>query len=436
MRKWILSFIIVVLAISSVGAGEFRFTDDVQKVQLSNGITVLIKENPAFDIVSMVLLSNVGSIHDPVDKAGLTSLTQESIMKGTRYLNQQDLALALESQGVHMAAQTSYEMAALVFQSTTDRFASGIQLFWDVLKYPSFPESEVEWAQQLAYYNVLSLMDQPTNEVVLAFLEEFYGETGYSRSPLGSLETIPNLTRDDVVEWYSVIYQPQNLVMAIVGNVDTAEVVDLLEREIGQWQPSAPSNRLTPNTVEFASPTQSSQRLMNKPTQAAWMILGFPAPSAMEEDGASMAVLNAVLGGGMGSRLFTEVRDERGLAYIIMSEYAPNYGPSHILAFLGTHPSTVDEARRQVLEQFYRFIQEELSDEDLQRAITLVRGQYLMESETNLSQAVVLASNELLGPGYEWADQYPQLISGVTKMDVQKAAEKYFGAYIEALLLP
>lgn len=335
-----------------------------------------------------------------------------------------------------MGSETAFEMAALVFQSTTDKFDSGIQLFWDVLKNPVFPESEVEWAQQLAYYGVLSLMDQPTTEVVLTFLKEFYGETGYGMSPLGSLETIPNLTRDDLVDWYSVIYQPQNLVISIVGNVETAEVIALLEEEIGSWQPPKSSGRLIPNRAAFTPPIQSSQKQINKPTQAAWMILGFPAPSAVEEDGAAMAVLNAVLGSGMGSRLFTEVRDQRGLAYVIMSEYAPYYGPSHILAFLGTHPSTVDEARAQVLEQFNRFVNEELTDEELEIASTLVRGQYLMNNETNLSQAVVLGTNELLGPGYEWADEYPRLISSVTKRDVQETAEEYFKAYVEALLVP
>lgn len=432
----VVGLLLLGLVIIPVEAQDFGFTGDVQKVELSNGITVLIKENPAVDIVSMVLLSNVGTAYDPQGLSGLTYLTQQTMMKGTESLNSQELALALESQGISMAAQTSFEMSALVFQSTTKGFETAVDLFWDVLKHPVFPEAEVDWAKQLAFYGARSLADQPINEVVWTFFAELYGDSGYGRPPIGLVDTIPQLTLADVREWYSVIYQPENLVISVVGNVETAKVVVLLEAQIGQWQPQAPSGRLTINQAKFQPATKTQQKVINKPTQAAWMVIGYPAPSSQEEDKAAMAVLNAMLGGGMGSRLFTEVRDKRGLAYAIQSGYDPNFGPSCIFAFLGTHPSQVDEARSQVLAQFNRFAQEEVTDEELQTAITLVRGQYLMQNETNATQAVVLSINELLGPGYAWADEYPRLISAVTKADVQAVAQKYFQGYVEALIVP
>jgi predicted Zn-dependent peptidase len=188
--------------------------------------------------------------------------------------------------------------------------------------------------------------------------------------------------------------------------------------------------------VEFVYPSEDREVVINIPTEAAFLILGYPAPDSFDEDSAAMSVINSVLGDGMSSRLFTEIREKRGLAYAAMSQYDERLGPSSLFTFLATHPQNVELAKEQVLSELQRFVTEGLTEEEITQVAAQKRGSYLLEQETNMSQAMMLAMTELTGRGYEWIDDYMTFFDDVTTDDIKRVAEKYFQNHTSILITP
>ncbi len=437
-----LRFLVVALLVtllpccSSSGSVGLNYTADVEKVVLDNGLTLLLKENPAFDIIAVGLLSGVGSVHDPEGLEGLTYLTQRNLLSGTADRTAQDIVIELESLGAQLQTAASYDYSAVLVQSTPSSFAASFAVFMDLLNHSVFPESEFERERRLSQAILASLTDDPMNAIVLSYLDLFYGEHPYKLSPYGSPAGLTAIDRQDAANWHRYLYQPEQVVVAVVGNFKAAELRPLLEDSFGSWQNGYTEGPTPRKQRDFVYPTEHRKRVINLPTEAAFLIMGYPAPASFDEDSAAMAVINSILGEGMASRLFTEIRDKRGLAYTAMSQYDDRLGPSNLLIFLATHPQNVKQAKEQVLLELKRLADEGLAEEEIRHIATRKRGMYLIQNETNLNQALMLAMTELTGWGYAWVDDYMTFFDDVTSADIKEAAHKYFQYYTEVLIIP
>jgi predicted Zn-dependent peptidase len=436
-RFSIVTLLVVIFACgSALASATFSYTEDVQKVVLDNGLTLLFKENPAFDIIAVGLLSGVGSVQDPVGLEGITYLTQRNLLSGTTNRTAQEIVIELESLGAQLQTSASYDYSAIFLQSTPGSFGASFDVFMDLLNNPIFPEQEFERERYLSQAILASLTDDPMNAIVLGYLELFYGEHPYKLSPYGSTVGLTMISRDDAVNWHTYLYQPEQIVVSVVGNFKTEELLPLLQESFADWKNGYTDSPRPREQVEFVYPSEDREMVINLPTEAAFLIMGYPAPASFDEDSAAMAVINGILGEGMSSRLFTEIRDKRGLAYTAMSQYDERLGPSNLLIFLATHPQNVEQAKDQVLIELKRFADEGLTAEEIAHIATQKRGMYLIQNETNLSQALMLAMTELTGWGYEWVDDYMSFFDEVTPDDIKEAAQKYFQNYTEVLIIP
>jgi len=432
----ILAVLMTVVCTAGGYAQELMITADVQKVVLDNGLTLLLKENHAYDIIALSLLAGVGSVHDPEGLEGLSYLTQRNLLSGTTARSGQELVAAFESLGVQVQTTASYDYSAVLMQATPAAFAGGFELLMEMLESPTFPAAEFERERSLGLAAFQSLYDDPSNAVVLTYLEAFYGNHPYRYSPYGSAEGLTAATRDDAANWHRYMYQPGHVVVAVVGHFDTDELLPVLAERFGRWQNSFSGSPVPREGQEFAVPNENRQVTINLPTQAAFLILGYPAPATFEPEAPAMAVINSVLGEGMSSRLFREIRDVRGLAYTVGSQYVDRLGPSTVLTFLATHPANVGQAREQVLTEVKRIADEGLSPEEIAWVAAQKRGSFILQNETNINQAAILAQAELVGFGYQWVDEYLQLYDTITPEEIARTAQKYFQYYTEVLLAP
>ncbi len=437
LRLLVVTLLIMLVPYASVLASvEFSYTADVQKVVLDNGLTILLKENPAFDIIAVGLLSGVGSVHDPEGLEGLTYLTQRNLISGTQDRTAQDIVIELESLGAQLQTEASYDYSGIMLQATPGSFGASFAVFMDLLNSPIFPETEFERERYLSQAILASLIDDPMNAIVLGYLDLFYGEHPYRLSPYGSPTGLATITRQDAINWHAYLYQPEHLVLSIVGNFKIEELLPLLQENFAGWQNGYAESPAPRAQLDFVYPAENREMVINLPTEAAFLIMGYPAPASFDADSAAMAVINSILGEGMASRLFTEIRDKRGLAYTAMSQYDERLGPSNLLIFLATHPQNVQQAKAQVLVELQRLADEGLSEEEIRHIATLKQGMYLIQNETNLNQAIMLAMTELTGWGYEWVDDYMGFFNDVTSEDVKNAAQRYFQNYTEVLITP
>jgi predicted Zn-dependent peptidase len=428
--------VLVLVSGSALASGVFSYTANVQKVVLDNGLTILLKENPAFDIIAIGLLTEVGSVHDPEGLEGLTYLTQRNLLSGTKNRTAQEIVIELESLGAQLQTAASYDYSGIMLQSTPGSFAASFAVFMDLLNGSVFPEVEFERERYLSQAILASLTDDPMNAIVLSYLDLFYGEHPYKLSPYGSPHGLTTITQQNTIDWYEYLFQPENIVVSVVGNFTTEEILPLLEENFGGWNNDYAGGLAPREQVDFIYPQENREMVINLPTEAAFLIMGYPAPASFDPDSASMAVINSILGEGMGSRLFTEIRDKRGLAYTAMSQYDERLGPSNILIFLATHPQNVEQAKAQVLVELKRLADEGLSEEEIAHIATQKRGMYLIQNETNLNQALMLAMTELTGRGYKWVDDYMGFFDEVTSDDIKEAAQRYFQNYTEVLIIP
>lgn len=428
--------LLLVIPGCSSASGSFSYTADVEKVVLDNGLTLLLKENPAYDIVALVLMSKVGTVQDPEGLEGLTYLTQRNILSGTSNRSAQELVVELESLGIQLQTAASYDYSAVMLQTTPAAFDESFGILMDMLGNSTFPEIELERERALSQATLQSLADDPVNALLLAYLEVFYGEHPYKYSPFGSYSGLASIQREHLASWLRYIYQPEHMVVAVVGNFEASELLPKLEESFGQL-PNDYNGSVAPRgEVEFLAPSEEREMVINLPTEAAFLVLGYPAPDYFDQDSAAMAVINSVLGEGMSSRLFTEIRDKKGLAYTALSQYDERFGPSSFITFLATHPANVEEAKAQVLYELKRFAIEGLTEEEIAQVAVQKQGSLLLQNETNIAHASVLAMAELAGRGYEWVDEYMTFFAEVTPEDIKRVAENYFQHHTMVLITP
>jgi len=426
-----------VLAASPVLAGEpFRYTDNVQKVVLPNGVTLLLKENPAFDVIALVLTSKVGSVQDPVGLEGLTYLTQRNLLSGTTNRTAAEVVAEVESLGVQMQALAAPNFAAVYLQALPDTFAAGLEILLDVVANSTFPQAEFERERELGMAALQSVLDDPQNAVLLAYLEAFYGDHPYKYTAYGSLEGLAAVSAELLPDWKEYIYAPEHLVVAVVGNFQADELLPLLEETLGSLQSSYAGTVVPREEVPFTYPLENREFAINIPLDAAFLIMGYPAPDTFDEDSAAMTVITSVLGGGFSSRLNMEIRDRLGLAYAVFAQYDQRLGPSNFFTYVVTHPSNLDLVKEQIVQQVGRIASEGLTDEEIAEVAAFERGMYLLGNETNLAQAFLLAQAEITGRGYGWVDEYMTFFDNVTTEDIKRVAQKYFQYYTSFVVGP
>lgn len=431
-----LSLVLVFTAVPVLAEEAFDYTSGVQKVVLKNGMTVLLKENPAFNIIAVVIMSNVGSVQDPEGLEGLTYLTQRNFLSGTKNRTALELVTELESLGTHLQSVSGLDYCAVLMETLPDTLQESMDIVLDILGNSTFPEAEFERERALSMALVQSLTDDPMNALFMAYGEVFYGDHPYRYTTYGTWEGLAAVQREQVSAWQQYMYRPENLTVAVVGNFELTELLPYIEESLGGWETDA-SLSLTPRQeVPFDYPAEDRQLVINLPTEAAFLMLGYPAPNTYNPDSAAMQVIDTVLGGGLSSRLFVEIRDKQGLAYSAASQYDERLGPSNLLTFVATHPANVDLVREQVLYQMQRFAEEGLTEEEIAAVTTRLRGIYLLNNETNISQAILLATAEMIGLGYGWVDEYMSFFDNVTPEDIKRVASEYFQNYTEVLITP
>ena len=441
MKKRIsLALVLVLLAALSavpvLAEDTFSITQDVQRVTLSNGITVVLKENPAFDIVAMVIMSDVGSVQDPFGLEGLTYLVQRNLISGTENRTSLDIITELESLGTQLQTTSLQDYSSIMLQCQPDNFLASFDIVLDLLNNSTFPEAEFERERALSLAVIQSLYDDPVNAMFLTQWELFYGDHPYRYSPYGSWEGVSAAQREQVKDWQKYMYLPQHLTVAVVGNFNSEELLPVLEGTLGSRQGEYSGSPAPKEAMPFVYPPEDREMTINLPTGAAFLMLGYPAPDTFNPDNAVMAVINSVLGDGLSSRLLVEIRDKLGLVYETGSYYDERLGPSNILTYAITHPDNVDLVREKITEQLQLFASEGLTSEEIAGVAAKLRGNHLLNNETNISQALLLATAEMTGRGYEWIDEYLAFFDHITPEDIKRVASEYFQNYTGILITP
>jgi zinc protease len=389
---------------------------------LPNGMTLLISENPAADIISARFFVRAGSRYEPLAKAGLSHLLAAVITKGTERLNSQEIAERVESVGAGLGTDAAADYCLLSLKTVSSDFGEMLDLVAELMRSPSFPESEVELERKLTLQGIRSMQEQPFAIANVQLRRSMYPSHPYGLPNLGTETTVATLGREDLLDYHQTYFRPDNLIVSIAGRITPEQAIAQVESTFGDWQ--APETKLVrqdPVTI-----TPDPQRLVTvQDTQQAIVMLGYLAGAVDSSDYAALKLLTTYLGNGLSSRLFVELREKRGLAYEVSAFYPTRLDTSHFVAYIGTAPENTAIALDGLKQEVDRLCETVLTDEELQSAKNKLLGQYALGKQTNAQIAQTYGWYETLGLGVAFDDLFQQQIAEVTAAAAQTAAQRF-----------
>jgi predicted Zn-dependent peptidase len=406
----------------------------IHRTVLGNGITVLMVENPAADIISARLFLRVGTRWEPHMQAGLSHLVASVITKGTENLSSLEIAERVESVGASLGTDSATDYFLLSLKMVSADFADMLALAGEVLRSPTFPEHEVELERRLTLQALRSQQEQPFTVAMDQLRTAMYGNHPYALSGLGTEDTIAQLTRQDLLAFHQTHFRPDNLIISIAGRVTPREAIALVVEAFGDWQANRPKPVL--NLPEI--PVNPHSVVTAQETQQSIVMLGYLAPSISESmtDYAALKVLNTYLGNGLSSRLFVELREKRGLAYEVSAFYPTRLDLSNFVAYMGTAPANTAIALSGLKAEVDRLSHTPLSEEELQIAKNKLLGQYALGKQTNSQIAQIFGWYETLNLGVEFDTRFQTEVAAVTVEAAQAAAHLYLQTPYISLLGP
>ena len=396
----------------------------IQQTTLDNGITLIIIENPTADIIAgRLFLRNAGNRVEAPSQAGLSHLLSTVITKGTSNFNAAEIAEKIESMGAGLNAETANDYFSLSLKSVSQDFPEVLSLAGEMMRTPSFPDSEIELEQTLTQQAIAAQQEQPFNVAFNQLRGQMYPQHPYGSPVLGTQETVSTLSAADLKSYHETYFRPDQLVISLAGRLTLEQGVKEVTRVFGDWKrPTSPQPM-----PHLATPIpQPSQEFLYQETQQSIIMLGYLTASVKDADYPVLKLINAYLGNGLSSRLFVELREKQGLAYDVSSLYPTRLEPSYFVTYLGTAPQNIDTAYQGLRQEVERLSQVKLTTEELEASKNKLLGQYALGKQSNGQLAQLFGWYETLNQGVEFDDRFQEMIASVTCDQLQTVAQKYF----------
>lgn len=396
----------------------------IQKTTLSNGITLIVIENPTTEIIAgRIFCRHAGSLWESTHQAGIFHLLASVMSKGTHNLSSLDIAEKVESIGARLGTDTSSDYFLVSLKTITADFPEILALAAEILQFPSFPDHEVELEKKLILQNILSQKEQPFNLAFSQLREMIYGKHPYGFSVLGTEKTITDLTVEDLKQCHQKHFTPNNLTISLAGKINLDQAILTVEKIFKHWQPSH-ENISYVNSYTL-SPKSDYRKLVQE-TQQSIIMMGYLAPEMQHPDYPILKLLITYLGNGLSSRLFVELREKRGLAYDVSAFYPTRLDKSQFVVYMGTAPHNIDIAQEGLYHEIQRLRKDTLTIEELETAKSKLLGQYALGKQTNAELAQIFGWYQALGLGIEYDSIFPEQITHITQKDIQRVANDYF----------
>jgi zinc protease len=389
---------------------------------LPNGVVLLVAERPVIPIVVVQLYLRAGSVYDPPDARGLANLTADMLTRGTAKRTGPELDRAIEFVGGSLEGEAGRDGATVSLSVLKKDLRMGLDLLAEVLLTPAFPEAELKRRSEEIAAAIQRSEQEPETVAARAMALLLYPGHPYSRPVAGTVESVKRMARDQIVGFHRDNYRPDAAIIAVVGDVTRDEIRRELLASLGTWAAPATPRPVIPPAP--ASPPVESRVIHRDLTQAT-VSLARPGIKQDHPDYFPLVVANYILGGGSASRLYTKVREERGLVYSVYSSLGPGrYGASYFVG-LQTRLDAVDEAVRVVRDEMARMSREAVTQRELDLAKSYLIGSYPLRTDTSGKMAGLLVAVEDNQLGLDWPDRFKAGVSRVTAADVRRVAGVY-----------
>ena len=395
-----------------------------QRSVLDNQLRVLTSAMPHSTSVSVTISVGAGSRHEPDELAGLSHFLEHLPFKGTEsWPTARHVSEAIEGVGGIMNASTDREVTVFWCKVARLHFRQAFSVLLDLVLHPLLNPQEMEKEREVIQEELRMTYDYPSHRVDLLIDELLWPEQAMGRDVGGTLESVENITLEDVRDYMVQQYNPANTVIAVAGNVDHDQVVDMVNEATRDWQPRV-SLDWQPVVDYYAERGIGAvAKVEQRQADQAHICLGLPGISLTDPDRYALAIFNGILGDGMSSRLFLNLREEQGLAYDVSSSLNHFRDCGSLVVYCGVEPRKAPEAVQAVVEELAG-MRAPVPASELNKAREYTKGRLLLRMEDTRSVAAWLGAQELLLGQVSTIDETVQMIDAVSAEDLARVAER------------
>ena len=394
---------------------------EIIKKTLPNGITVLLRENHTFPLVTIMVSVMGGTRYETEELNGLSELMSRTWVKGTKSRTADQIASEVESRGAGFGAFSGRNSLGITMSLLSEDLPFGLDLVRETVLEPSFEADTIIKEKELLSTAILGRDDDISNLTMEALQARLFSSPGFRLLSLGTLESVQRITRDDIVAFYRRVCSPGSMVISVYGDIDSAAVFKDIERAFASLKPGGQEKL----TFQEQPLTQAQEETVRVDKEQAMVMVGFRGPSIRDEDRYGLQILSGILGSSFSGRMFTQIREELGQAYTLGGSYVPGLDTGLIYFGVQTTPDQIDLVKDRLLKIFKDIQAEPVSDKELRDIKSYIEGTFLMGMETDGEMIFMTSLDELYGLGYANYEDFNAAIEKVGADDIQRLARKY-----------
>ena len=396
-----------------------------ERFELQNGIVVYMIEDHTLPLVNVVALVRVGSRWEPVNKAGLASITG-SVMRtgGTGTRSGDELDEELDRLGAVVETIVENDSGGAYVSVLKEDADRGLTMVADVLRNPKFPGDKVELAKIAERDAIARRNDDPASIAFREFDRIIYGkDTAYGH--ITEYKTIKAIGREDLVNFHKQFFQPENVILGVWGDFGSNDMRGKIERAFGSWQRGGHPRPAVPEVDSAARDRRGIYFINKEDVNQSWVLIGGLGGKRNDPDFYSLTVMSSVLGGSFVSRLFNNVRSEQGLAYSVSAGWNAEWDrPGTFIAMGGTKSETTVQMLTSIRNEIQMLADSGATDEEVNRAKDAILKGFAFEFDSKGKVVRRIMAYEYYGYPADYLQNYMDNISKVTKEDVQRVARE------------
>ena len=389
---------------------------------LPNGLRIISEPMPSLRSVALGCWIDTGTRDENLTEAGVSHFLEHLLFKGSEKLSARDVSESFDAMGADYNAFTSKEATCFWSRLLDQNLAEGLDILGEIIQKPAFRAHEIDAERQVVVEEINMYEDDPNDVTFENFTTAVFADHALEAPVLGTRDSIRGMSREDITGYWGRRYGAGSLVVAAAGSVNHDELVEMIAERFGDW--SGETVHHDHSAVE-ASPRVN---VTNRDTEQAHIALGGPALRRDDERRWAFEVLTHVMGSGMSSRLFQEVREERGLAYAIYA-FKMSFADNGVWGvYVGTTPSQTDTAVNVIRDELAKVVESGITEAELQRAKGSMRGGLALSLEDANSRMVRLGRDELSGMPHLSVDERLEKLEAIDLASVKSVAADLYGA--------
>jgi zinc protease len=424
LKKCSFLLILLVLVFPAALLAQSIHIPPHERVVFKNGLTVLFLEKHGVPIVNFAALVKTGAAGDPLGEEGLASITAQLLRKGTQKRTAQQFAADADFTGGSIEADASADFSSVSGEFLNKDLARGLDLFSDALLHPVFPQPEVDKLLAQSLDGVRAAKDEARSVLGTYYNAYLFNGNGYGRTSDGDEISLTKIHRDAIVKFYESYYAPGNIILAVAGDFQTADMKQKLEEVFGQW----PSKPVAAVRIPALPPVKGKKLLLvDKPDATqTYFAIGNVATAAGDPDRVAIRLVNTVFGGRFTSLLNEALRVESGLTYGAISAFDPRKAPGPFGIYSYTKNESTVQAIDMALQVLQKLHKQGITADELASAKSYIKGQFPPSLETSKQLAQIIAINEFYGLDDREINDLEARLDAVTPAIAQQVIQKHF----------